>query len=522
MKSRIYKSLATALPTAAALLILCGWAIQTREAKTSLYIPQDHGIILTPRPGPEPRINGPLVYGCRPGNPFIYRVPCTGTRPIRFSTEGLPESLTLDASTGIITGTTPARGAYTITLHAGNPWGNDSRTFEIIAGDQLALTPPMGWNHWYAHYNRITDAMMREAADIMVGSGMADVGYQYVNIDDCWMNAPEDGDPKRVGPLRDEKGDMMPNAHFTDMNALTDYIHAKGLKAGLYTSPGRLTCAGFAGSYDHELQDARQFARWGFDFLKYDWCSYGRIAPKNPGLEDYQAPYILMGNILQELERDIVLNLCQYGMGDVWTWGKEVGGHSWRTGGDLGFELDRIFEVALKNVAIGAYNGPAGWNDPDYIQIGWIGKARGMGEPKPCPIPPNTQYAYMSLWSLMAAPLFYSGDMSRLDDFTLNVLCNAEVIEVNQDPIGSCASMLETGDQTFVLYKTLIDGSVAVGLFNQHTEPMEVSVSWDAVGHPGTHRVRDLWRQQELGKYTNAFSALVPDRGVIMLRAYPE
>ncbi|MCX6905311.1 MAG: NPCBM/NEW2 domain-containing protein, partial [Verrucomicrobia bacterium] len=352
-------------------------------------------VILTPKPGPAPRLNGPRVHGCRPGNPFLFRIPATGTRPMEFSAEGLPASLKLDAATGIITGTAPERGEYKVTLRAKNAQGEASRTLKIVAGDTLALTPPMGWNHWYTHYDRITDQLLREAADVMVKSGMADVGYQYVSIDDCWMNAPKNKDPLRVGPLRDAQGNLIPNKHFPDMKAMTDYIHAKGLKAGIYTSPGPFTCAGFAATYQHEEQDAKQFADWGFDFLKYDWCSYGNIAKqdKSPELEKLKKPYQQMGAILKKQQRDIVFNLCQYGMGKVWEWGAEVGGHCWRTAGDLGFELNRVFEVALANAKHRAWSKPGAWNDPDYIQIGYIGSAHGMGQPRPCPLTPNEQYS---------------------------------------------------------------------------------------------------------------------------------
>ena len=409
----------------------------------------------TPPAKPQPRINGPLVYGCRPGNPFLYRIPCQGNRPVRFKVTGLPRGLVLDAQTGIISGTTPPKGEYTIQILAQNDKGKDKRTLKIVSGDKLALTPPMGWNHWYAHYNRITDEMVRQAADVLISSGMADVGYQYVNIDDCWMNAPKNNDPLRVGPLRDEDGNIVPNKHFPDMKGLTDYVHSKGLKTGIYTSPGPFTCGGFEGSYGHEAQDAQQFADWGFDFLKYDWCSYRKIAGDDKSLEALQKPYILMGNILKSLNRDIVFNLCQYGKGEVWKWGGKVGGNCWRTAGDLGLELDRIFEVALQNSENRKYSKPGEWNDPDYIQIGWIGKARGMGHPELTKMPPEMQYAYMSLWSLMAAPLIYSGDLSKIDTFTLNVLCNPEVIDVNQDPLGECARVIERNKEQFIMVKNL-------------------------------------------------------------------
>ena len=487
-------------------------------APRAIAQPQEPAVILTPAPGPKPRINGPRVYGVRPGHPFLYRIPATGERPLKFAIAGLPKGLRLDAVNGIITGRIPKPGEYTVMLKAANEHGRTKRKFKIVCGDTLALTPPMGWNHWYTHYDRITDTLMRQAADVMVSSGMADVGYQYVNIDDCWMNAPRHSDPQRVGPLRDGRGNIMPNKYFPDMQGLADYIHARGLKAGLYSSPGPLTCGGFGASYEHEAQDARQFAEWGFDFLKYDWCSYDGVVKGDHSLPALKKPYQLMGDLLRQQPRDIVYNLCQYGMGNVWEWGAEVGAHCWRTAGDLGFELDRIFDVALKNAEHRAYSKPGSWNDPDYIQIGYIGDARGMGQPAPGPHSPNEQYAYMSLWSLMAAPLFYSGDMNHLDAFTLNVLCNPEVIDVNQDPLGESARVIPTGGESFAMVKRLEDGDLALGLFNRGEMEATVSVSWTDLGLKGRRAVRDLWRQKDLGKHTGAFAASVPRHGAALVR----
>lgn len=476
--------------------------------------------ILTPKPGPAPRVNGPKVYGCRPGNPFLYRVPAQGERPMQFRAENLPDTLILDSSTGIITGTAPAQGEYAVVLHARNPHGQAARRLKIVCGGTLALTPPMGWNHWYTHYDRITDQLVREAADVMVQSGMAEVGYTYVSIDDCWMNSPRHDDPLRVGPLRDERGRILPNRHFPDMRALTTYLHDRGLKAGIYTSPGPFTCAGFAGSYQHEAQDAEQFAEWGFDLLKYDWCSYGDIAKKDaaPELMKLKKPYQQMGGLLQQQRRDIILNLCQYGMGAVWEWGAEVGGQSWRTAGDLGFELNRIFEVALANAGHRQWSRPGAWNDPDYIQIGWIGSARGMGEPKPCPLSPTEQYSFMSLWALSAAPLFFSGHMGKLDEFTLNVLCNPEVIEINQDPLGQCARVVQREGTRFLMVKDLEDGTRALGLCNADRAAAEITAPWSDLGLTQAQQVRDVWRHQDLGTYASEFKATVPGRGVVLVR----
>lgn len=485
--------------------------------------------VLTPPAPAAPRINGPRVYGASPGKPFLYRIPCTGERPMTFAAEGLPEGLSLDATNGIIAGaiTPGAHTTYEAYLQASNRQGTARRVFRIVAGGTLSLTPQMGYNHWYTHYNRITQTMMEEAADLLVRSGMADAGYSYVNVDDCWMNAPGvskyQTDPKRVGPVRDAAGNIQPNAYFPDMKGLADYLHARGLKAGLYTSPGMQTCAGFAGALGHEEADARQFAAWGYDFLKYDWCSYGRVAGAKPSLEAMQKPYVLMGDLLKRQPRDIVFNLCQYGMGDVWTWGAQVGGHSWRTGGDLGFELERIFEIAIKNCGLRDYNKPGGFNDPDYLQIGWHGAQRGgtFELSQPCPLTPNEQYSFMSLWCLMAAPLFYSGDIHKLDAFTLGILCNHELIDINQDPLGQCAKIVKQDGDGFVLVKELEDGGRAIGLCNQARWPQPMRVTWADAGVAGPQAVRDSWRQQDLGSFADGYEAVVPPRFVQVLRLAP-
>lgn len=475
-------------------------------------------VILTPRPGPSPRINAPKVYGCRPGNPFLYRIPSTGVRPMRFSARDLPSGLKLDSATGIITGTAPAKGEYNVQLAASSAHGKSTRAFKIVSGDRISLTPYMGWNHWYAHVDRITDEMVRLAADKMISSGMADVGYDYVCIDDCWMRSPTHKDPKRGGELRDQNGDMLPNAYFPDMPALTGYIHAKGLKAGIYSSPGPLTCGQFCGSYKHEAQDAALFARWGFDLLKYDWCSYGRIATRKD-LEEMQQPYRLMGGLIRQQKRDMIFNLCQYGMGEVWQWGGAVDGHSWRTAGDLGVELDRLFPVAAANAAHRAWNGPGNWNDPDYVQIGYVA---GGENTKPVALTPDERYAFMSMWVLSAAPLIFSGDMDKLDEFTLNILCNPEVIEIDQDPLGQCASMVPLQSDCFLLVKELQDGSKAVGLCNGGEIETSLSASWPVLGLKGRYAVRDPWRQKDIGTAEGEYRAIVPRHAVVLVRLLRE
>jgi alpha-galactosidase len=378
----------------------------------------------------------------------------------------------------------------------------------------------MGWNSWYIHYNRVSEKTMRAAADQMVASGMADYGYQYVNIDDCWMVKVNSKDAEIGGPVRDADGTLLCNKRFPDITGMTAYIHGKGLKAGTYISPGPSTCAGYAGSYKHEAQDAKTFAAWGFDFLKYDWCSYGGVAGGNT-LDHLKKPYQVMWAELQKQDRDIVFNLCQYGMGEVWKWGGEVG-HCWRTTGDLGLErggsLPGFYGIGLSNGRHHENAKPGQWNDPDYILIGWVGDAHGMAEGTPTKLTPNEQYSYMTMWCLMASPLIFSGDMAKLDSFTLNILCNHEVIEVDQDVLGKQARIVRQDRRQMLMVKELADGSKAVGLFNLGPLPAKISATWAEIGVTGPQRARDLWRQKDIGTFDQTITVEVPRHGVAMWR----
>ena len=487
--------------------------------------PQEDAIILTPKPPRTPRINGARIFGVHPGHPCLFTIPATGDRPMTFAADHLPMGLTVDAQTGQIQGRIEKPGTYAVTLRAANSLGTAKRKLQIVCGETLALTPHMGWNSWYVWENHVTDKIMRDAADAMVSSGMINHGYQYVNIDDCWSVKPGANDTSLGGEPRDAQGMVNANPRFPDMKDLTDYIHSKGLKAGIYTSPGPLTCAGHVGAYQHEEQDARRFAEWGYDFLKYDWCSYGRIAPK-PSLAQMQEPYRLMGSILRRQDRDLVLNLCQYGMGDVWKWGKEVGGHSWRTAGDLGGSFYGIpgalfrdgFDVYAQK-ELHKYGGPGAWNDPDYLLLGYLSNWKGATALTP--LTPNEQYSHVSLWCLVAAPLIFSGDITRLDDFTLSLLSNDEVIDVDQDPLGKPGRRMAIDGELEVWARDLEDGSMAVGLFNRGEEPATVTARWCDLGLKGGRTVRDLWRQQDLGRFNGEFKALVPRHGVALVRLAP-
>ncbi|MBI5010749.1 MAG: putative Ig domain-containing protein, partial [Bacteroidia bacterium] len=303
MKNRLFSPLSVII-----FFTFLSFSCSTAPDKT----PDDGKIILTPKPGPQPRINGTKVFGVRPGSPFMFKIPVTGIRPMKYEVINLPEGLTCDNATGMITGILNSPGEYKTTVRATNLKGTAEREFRIVCGDQLALTPHMGWNSWYVWENHVTDSIMRAAADAMVSSGMIDHGYMYVNIDDCWSVKPGAKDSSLTGEPRDVSGMINSNKRFPDMKGMTDYIHSLGLKAGIYTSPGELTCAGHVAAYQYEEKDVARFVEWGFDFLKYDWCSYSKVGNKEL-LEDLQKPYLLISSILRKQKRDIILNLCQYG-----------------------------------------------------------------------------------------------------------------------------------------------------------------------------------------------------------------
>jgi alpha-galactosidase len=486
----------------------------------------EQAVILTPKPGPAPRINGTKIFSVRPGSPLLFKIAATGDKPLTYSIENLPSGLSVNPATGEISGSLSTAGEYTVTVKVTNSIGSAERPFRIICGNTLGLTPQMGWNSWYVWENHVTEKIMRDAADAMVANGMIDHGYMYVNIDDCWSVKEGSDNPELAGKARDKNGNIQVNKRFPDMKGMVDYIHSKGLKAGTYTGPGPTTCAGHAAAYGFEEKDVKQYVSWGFDFLKYDWCSYGNLV-KDPDLAAYQKPYKLICDLLNQQPRDIILNLCQYGMGDVWKWGKQVGGHSWRTAGDLGGSFEGIgtalfrdgFDVYSQD-SLHLYGGPGGWNDPDYLLFGYL--SNWSGETVPTPLSPNEHYTQMSLWALVAAPLIFSGDITRVDEFTLNVLTNDEIIEVNQDPLGKPGYRVFKNGDTEVWKRELEDGSIAVGLFNRGEEPVSVSAYWADLGLKGKLPVRDLWRQKDLGHFDIQYTTVVGRHGVEMIRISPE
>ncbi|MDX1934648.1 MAG: NPCBM/NEW2 domain-containing protein [Capsulimonadales bacterium] len=458
-------------------------------------------IRMAPDP-PEPAIHGPRVVGTTPGRPFLFRIPTTGQRPLRFSATGLPDGVSLDPNTGILTGSVKERGTYRTEITARGPRGTATRRLTIVAGQGIALTPPLGWNSWNVWGTAVTAERVRQAIDAFERSGLADHGFAYVNIDDGW----------EAGRAPD--GTILVNEKFGDMKALADYAHGKGLKLGIYSSPGPKTCAGYEGSFGHERQDALTYAAWGVDYLKYDWCSYGGIAPSGER-GSHVWPYRLMQRAFRDAPRDMVFSLCQYGMSNVWEWGPFVGGNCWRTTGDITDTWSSMAGIGFSQDALAPFARPGHWNDPDMLVVGKLGWGPNL---RPTRLKPNEQITHITLWSLLAAPLLIGCDLTQLDDFTRALLTNDDVLEVNQDPLGKPATRKSTKGQTEIWARPLFDGTIAVGVFNRGMEGIEVPIPWKVIGLSGRQPVRDLWQGKDLGDRTDGWTVRVPAHGALLFK----
>ncbi len=358
----------------------------------------------------------------------------------------------------------------------------------------LAKTPPMGWNSWNKFRNQVSDKLVREVADAIASNGMKDAGYIYVNIDDTWEST------------RDAQGNIQTNEKFPDMKALADYVHGKGLKLGIYSSPGPKTCAGYEGSFHHEEQDAKTYAAWGIDYLKYDWCSASQVY-------DYHsmpAVYAKMGQALLDSGRPIVFSLCQYGVFHGPQWGAKVGGNLWRTTGDIRDSWDSMSHIGFdQQLDLAPYAGPGHWNDPDMLEIGNGGMT-------------DTEYrTHMSLWSLLAAPLLAGNDLRDVPANIMEILLNKEVIAIDQDPLGKQAQRVAKDGDLEVWARPLAGGAYAVGLFNRGGSSAKVTARWSDIGLRGEAEVRDLWAHADRGRSAGQFSADVPSHGVVLVKVKP-
>ena len=360
----------------------------------------------------------------------------------------------------------------------------------------------MGWNSWNHFGHRVTDQTIRDTADVMVASGMRDAGYIYVNIDDTWEGT------------RDAEGHIHPNEKFPDMKALADYVHGKGLKLGIYSSPGAKTCAGFEGSLGHEEMDAQDYAKWGIDYLKYDLCSYTKELREQAGTDPEKSAavmlqvYTKMHDALAATGRPIVLSMCQYGWQAVWRWGAKAGGNLWRTTGDIQDNYMSMANIGFSQAGLSPFAGPGHWNDPDMLEIGNGG------------MKPMEYRTHMSLWAMLAAPLLAGNDLSIMTDETKSILLNKEVIAIDQDKAGHQGDRVMTEVPLEVWMKPLADGSKAIAIFNRWTMPLTIDVPLAKFGFRNAPvSLHDVWEHQDLPAARETYHAEVPPHGVVMLRA---
>ncbi len=470
------------------------------EVDTSEVLPY----ILTPKSSSRPQINGTHVIGIRPGSPFYFYIPVTGEKPLKIDVEKLPEGLLYSPDKQLITGSLKNRGVYSVTLKAENKKGKVSRFLKIIVGENIGLTPPMGWNSWNCWGLSVNSERVKDAARALTEKGLINHGWTYINIDDGWE-----------APARNPEGQILSNEKFPDMKALSDYLHDRGLKFGIYSSPGPETCGKFLGSYGHEKQDAETYNSWGIDYLKYDWCSYGSVAGSDTAIYTFEKPYLLMSKVLKDQPRDIYFSFCQYGMKDVWKWGAEAGGNSWRTTGDIDDSWASLKEIGFSQSKLSQFAGPGHWNDPDMLTVGWVGWGENLHRTH---LTPDEQYTHMSMWSLLSAPLLLGCDLSKLDDFTVSLLTNDAVIAVDQDPLGIPAKEVYKRENIVVYAKPLEDGSIAVGIFNLADHYQKFILPLNILNIQGKYELIDLWRQASLGKLHLPYQTGVTAHGVVLLK----
>ncbi|HXJ92388.1 MAG TPA: glycoside hydrolase family 27 protein [Terriglobia bacterium] len=450
-----------------------------------------------------PRFTGILSFPSRDlaiedgqvsGNDFSFSVQAMfgdNARTLRYagSVTGAVMTLTASQPNG---GTRTFTGRHATAAESAANWPEriPPPALHAVPDNGLARTPPMGWNSWNHFHGQVDDKTIRETADAMVANGMKAAGYLYVNIDDTWQGT------------RDAQGNIQANSKFPDMKALADYVHSKGLKIGIYSGPGTKTCAGFEGSYGHEEQDARTYAAWGIDYLKYDWCSAGKIYQDS----DMQAVYQKMGDALRATGRPIVYSLCQYGRDEVWKWGPEVSGNLWRTTGDISDNWKSMIGIAAKQEGLEAWAKPGHWNDPDMLEVGNGGMT-------------DTEYrTHFTIWSILGAPLLAGNDLRSVNRATLDILENPEVIAVDQDSLGRQGHRISQNGEAMVWARKLADGGQAVALINEADKAAKVSVSWSQLGLSASPSVRDLWTHTDRGHIADGFSSEVPSHGVVLIK----
>jgi len=489
--------------------------IEENSFKTNLAAisPWDQGV---------PKINGPYVLGIGVNSSFFFPISATGERPIKYSAEGLPDGLSIDTDKGIITGSVKQQFETTINIKASNNPGSSEKTLRIVAGKRLALTPPMGWNSWNCWGPKVDTEKIKACADAMVLSGLAAHGYNYVNIDDGWQG-------KRGGQFNAIQG----NEKFPKMKSLCDYVHSKGLRIGIYSTPWLRSYAGFIGGSSgvctgyvtannrerehyigkitYEKEDARQWAVWGVDYLKYDWNPWDVSTVKQ------------MRDALLSSGRDIVYSLSNSAPFQNAAQWAELS-NCWRTTGDINDTWDNMSNIGFSQDLWIPYGGPGHWNDPDMLVVGKL----GWGKVRENKLTHNEQITHITMWAILAAPLLIGCDLTRIDDFTISLLCNEEVLAVDQDPSGKQGHCLreirKTDSQGQTIYheaiyvRELYDGTKAVGLFNRGPNPEFFEVQWPELSIKGFKQVRDLWANKNLGTFIDKFSIGVPAHGAQFIK----
>lgn len=463
--------------------------------------------ILTPQAPATPHINNALVYGVSPEKPVILRVAASGEKPMKYSAKNLPQGLSIDSVRGVVYGSVRNRGDYNVTLEAVNAKGKDAKTITIKVGDKIALTPPMGWNSWNCWGLGVTKQKVLESANTMIEKRLADYGYNYVNIDDGWESE-----------TRDSKGYISTNEKFSDMKELGDWLHSHGMKFGIYSSPGDLTCGGYLGTLNHEKEDTEVWNSWGVDYLKYDCCGYTKniAEDKDKSAATQLEPYLKMERELRRLPRDVFYNVA-WGAENVCRWAYGVDGNSWRTTDDIRDTWESISDIGFRQQADKwAYSLPGHWNDPDMLVVGKVGGWGGTLHDSQ--LTADEQYTHISLWALLAAPLLIGCDISQIDDFTFNLLCNNEVIAVDQDILGKQAKQEIVDGEIQIWKRPLYDGSYAVGIFNLGNRFAKVDLGkyFSKLGIEKLKSARDLWRQQDLN--TSDTETNIPPHGVKLMK----
>ena len=520
-------------------ITLLSGALVCQAQPVSTTIPDYSSRILTPPAPTIPRINGPKIYGQRPGRPFLYTIPATGLRPMTFGASRLPRGLKLDPKTGQITGSVAQAGEYRVRFTARNSQGTARKNFKIVIGDKVALTPPMGWNSWNSWAGDVDAEKVLRSAKVIVSSGLINHGWSYINIDDTWQGL-------RTGPTKS----LQANQKFPDMKGLTDQLHSMGLKAGIYSSPWITTYAMYQGGSSDNPEgtwsksengneahkrigqhhftevDAKQWADWGFDYLKYDWHTNDIPSATE------------MNNALRKSGRDIVFSLSNSAPFDkAAQWGTVS--NVWRTTGDISDYWGRprtswqqsMAQIAFSQDKWQPFSGPGHWNDPDMLILGTVSLSQPMHYTR---LTPDEQYTHITMWSMLSAPLLMGAVMEKMDPFTLSLLTNDEVLAVNQDTLGKGATKVSgprfelpangaapadnPGGNAMVYSKQLDDGTLAVGFFNVGPAEMNISVKFADLKLTGSQKVRDLWRQKDLGSFNGSFSAPVASHGAYLVK----